>query len=134
MSVNFRAVALSLAMSSSVFSFATVATPFEAQAASDSECPPYERKDQLTSKPLLVNPGGKCYVRFRFEFRLYASQDFPDVCYFARVAGSEKDYGPFCNEGANLRMDVPGPIEWLWSSTPVTVYIKLCASPADCGR
>jgi hypothetical protein len=108
--MNLRAIALCLAISSPVF--ATVVTPHQAQAASDSEtCPPYERKDRLTSKPLLVNPGGKCYVRFRFSFMLYSSEDFPDVCYFARVAGSEKDYGPFCADGANLRMEVPGPIE-----------------------
>jgi hypothetical protein len=134
MSMNFRAIAQALVVLSPVFSFVAVAAPHQAQAASDSDaCPAYERKAQLSSEPLLVNPGGKCPAwRFRFEFMLYASEEPPKTCYFAPVAGSEKEYGPFCTEGANFAMDVPGPIEWLWSSRPVTVYIKLCASPSDC--
>ena len=131
MSVVWRAVALSLVMASSVFSFATVAPLHEAQAS--ETCPGFERAAFVTKKPLQVNPGGKCHFRFAFEAVLNSQTDkFPRLCIFARVAGSDTEYGPFCTEGENFGMNVPAQVEWLWSDRPVRMLYKLCDTLAEC--
>ena len=136
MSLSSQAMTWALVISLATFSSATAITTREVLAAKSAQqtCPPFERKAFLTKEPLQVNPGGKCpYQRFTFEFHLsnFPSKP-PETCYFARVVGSDKQYGPFCSKGENFGMQLPRPIEWLWSSTPVTVYITLCGSRSDC--
>jgi hypothetical protein len=134
MSVSVRAVAVSLMMFLSAFSFATVAPAPEAQAQAASEtCPEFMRAVFLTKKPLQVNPGGKCHFRFTFEATLNNQTDkFPRLCVFARVVGSDTEYGPFCTDGENFGMNVPAQVEWLWSDRPVRMLYKLCDTLAEC--
>lgn len=108
MHVSFRAVALSVVVAFSGFLFTPMAMP---QVEASETCPEFERSAFLTKKPLLVNPGGKCYWRFTFETPLNSASDKPPrLCLFARVAGSDTEYGPSCTDGENFGMNVPAQI------------------------
>lgn len=129
MSVVIRAISLCVAVFS-IISFAPTAIP---QAEASEACPAFERAVFVTKKPIQVNPGGKCHFRFAFEAVLNSQSDkFPRLCVFARVAGSDAEYGPFCTEGANFGMNVPAQVEWLWTDRPVRMLYKLCDTAAQC--
>lgn len=117
------------------FAPAMIVAPAGAEArAALPACNGFEHKYFLGSAPVVVNPGGRCpRIRFRFQIALTnPSAQVPRICYFATVAGSTREYGPFCSGGANFRMAVPRPIETLRSSQPVAVYVKLCGARTDC--
>ena len=96
----------------------------------------FEKVFLVGSKFVQINPGGGCrYFRLRFEFMLNGpTSTLPKMCYSAKVIGSAKEYGPFCSTGGRIEARMPGEIEWISSSVPVTVYVKRCKVRSDCFR
>ncbi len=118
-----------------VVSFFATFAPLNATAAQTSEltCNGHMRMVFLTNRPLKVNPGKCRYARINLRITVQdAAQKPPRICLFAKAFGSAKEYGPFCNEGANSGMAVPGPIEWLWSDWGAETGLKFCKSREDC--
>ena len=125
------------AVLAAVLLFAGLMSASVASAASKpatSACGGFEKKYLIASEFVQINPGSRCRsYRIRFEGQRLG-QVIPKVCYFAKVAGSAKQYGPFCTEGKNFKMVVPGPIEWLSASYPVNAWVKLCGSHEECSH
>jgi hypothetical protein len=128
--VKWAALAAVLLLSA----FVSVNAASAATKAANTACGGFEKKYLVASEFVQLNPGSRCrYFRMRFEVARLGSV-IPKICYFAKVAGSDKKYGPFCSAGTNLKVTVPGPIESLSASYPVYIYVKLCSSPAECSH
>jgi hypothetical protein len=115
-------------------SFATFA-PIGGASAQNSElnCNGHSRPVFLTARPLKINPGKCPYFRINIVVPLQGpNMKPPKVCLFATVWGSTKQYGPFCTEGSNFGMSVPGPLESVWASQGLEAGLKFCRSPGDC--
>ena len=132
-----RVVATAILVSFAAFSslmFSPAAHALDKPAKQN--CQGFEKAFLVGSKFVQINPGGGCrYFRLRFEFLVYSpTAPAPKICYSAKVIGSAKEYGPFCNTGGRIAARIPGEIEWISSSVPVTVYVKRCNVRSDCFR
>lgn len=117
---------------------ATLFAPFTSASGavaqtSELTCNGHARLVFFTTKPLQVNPGKCRYFRINFRIRLMGPNLKPQpVCVFAKAWGSAKEYGPFCTDGPNFGILVPGAIQWVWASQGLPGSVKFCKSPDDC--
>jgi hypothetical protein len=129
-----RSIAWTLAFVLVAASFASFA-PLGGAVAQTSEltCNGHARPVFLTTKPLQINPGKCRYFRINIRIRLQGPNMKPaPVCLFAKAWGNAKEYGPFCTDGPNFGMRVPGAIQWVWASQGLPGSVKFCKSPEDC--
>src|SRR5438045_3941429 len=120
MSISAKLAACALLTLSLGLSALTSASPASAGTKPTAPtCGGFEKKCRVGSEFVQVNPGSKCrYYRFRFEVARVGGS-VPKACFLVKVAGGDKQYGPFCSGGSNLGMPVPKPIEWINSTVPM---------------
>lgn len=62
----------------------------------------------IGTKPVQVNPGGRCEMQFRA----------PPNCVYVRQAGRQNALGPFCvDDKGKGSATLPPGVEWVWSAS-----------------